>query len=78
MVEVADEGDLLEDVGLDARNAVEEEEGEDAGGDTEGGADGAPVRARCQWVFPGRVCSSSDFWLVFTKAYMRRIAPGVR
>ena len=47
MVEVADEGDLLEDVGLDAGNAVEEEEGEDASGDTEGGADGAPVCAFC-------------------------------
>ena len=43
MVEAADEGDLLQDVGLDARNAVEEEDGEDAGGGTEGGADGAPV-----------------------------------
>jgi hypothetical protein len=48
VVEVADEGDLLEDVGLDARDAVEEEEGEDAGRDTEGGADGAPVwRTSC-------------------------------
>jgi hypothetical protein len=46
VVEVADEGDLLEDVGLDARDAVEEEEGEDAGRDTEGGADGAPVLRR--------------------------------
>lgn len=43
MVEAADEGNLLQDVGLDARNAVEEEDGEDAGGGTEGGADGAPV-----------------------------------
>lgn len=43
MVEAAEEGDLLEDVGLDAGNAVEEEDGEDAGGSTEGGADGAPV-----------------------------------
>ena len=43
MVEAADEGDLLQDVGLDARNAVEEEDGEDAGGGAEGGADGAPV-----------------------------------
>jgi hypothetical protein len=43
VVEVTDEGDLLEDVGLDTGNAIEEEEGEDAGGDTEGGADGAPV-----------------------------------
>ena len=43
MVEAADEGDLLQNVGLDARNAVEEEDGEDAGGGTEGGADGAPV-----------------------------------
>ena len=47
MVEVADEGNLLEDVGLNARDAVEEEEGEDAGGDTEGGADGAPVCVCC-------------------------------
>lgn len=47
VVEGADEGDLLKNVGLDARNAVEEEEGEDAGGDTEGGADGAPVCACC-------------------------------
>jgi hypothetical protein len=45
VVEVAEEGDLLEDVGLDAGDAVEEEEGEDAGRDTEGGADGAPVCA---------------------------------
>jgi hypothetical protein len=43
VVEVAEEGDLLEDVGLDAGDAVEEEEGEDAGRDAEGGADGAPV-----------------------------------
>ena len=43
MVEAAEEGDLLEDVGLHAGNAVEEEDGEDAGGGTEGGADGAPV-----------------------------------
>ena len=46
MVEAADEGNLLQDVGLDARNAVEEEDGEDAGGGAEGGADGAPVRER--------------------------------
>jgi len=43
VVEATDEGNLLQDVGLDARNAVEEEDGEDAGGSTEGGADGAPV-----------------------------------
>ena len=47
MVEVAEEGNLLEDVGLDTGNTVEEEEGEDAGGDTEGGADGAPVCVCC-------------------------------
>ena len=35
MVEVADEGHLLEDVGLDARDAVEEEEGEEAEYDEE-------------------------------------------
>ena len=46
MVEAADEGNLLQDIGLDARNAVEEEDGEDAGGGAEGGADGAPVRER--------------------------------
>lgn len=44
MVEAAEEGDLLKDIGLDAGNAVEEEDGEDAGGSTEGGANGAPVR----------------------------------
>ena len=43
MVEAADEGHLLQDIGLDAGNAVEEEDGEDAGGDAEGGADGTPV-----------------------------------
>lgn len=43
VVEVADEGDLLQDVGLHARDAVEEEDGEDACGHAEGGADGAPV-----------------------------------
>ena len=43
MVEAADEGNLLQDVGLHAGDAVEEEDGEDAGGGTEGGADGAPV-----------------------------------
>jgi hypothetical protein len=42
VVEAANEGDLLENVGLHARNAVEEEDGEDAGGGSEGGADGAP------------------------------------
>jgi hypothetical protein len=47
VVEVAEEGNLLEDVGLDTGNTVEEEEGEDAGGDTEGGADGAPVCVCC-------------------------------
>ena len=46
VVEAADEGDLLEDVGLDAGNAVEEEDGEDAGGGAEGGADGAPVSTK--------------------------------
>ena len=45
MVEVADERHLLQDVLLHARDAVEEEEGEDAGGSAEGGADGAPVRS---------------------------------
>jgi hypothetical protein len=45
VVEAAEEGDLLQDIGLDARNAVEEEDGEDAGGGTEGGADGTPVFA---------------------------------
>jgi len=44
VVEVADEGHLLQDVGLHARDAVEEEEGEDAGRGAEGGADGAPAR----------------------------------
>ena len=43
VVEAAEEGDLLEDVGLHAGNAVEEEDGEDAGGSTECGANGAPV-----------------------------------
>lgn len=43
VVEAAEERNLLQDVGLDARNAVEEEDGEDAGGSTEGGADGTPV-----------------------------------
>lgn len=43
VVEVADEGDLLQDVGLHARDAVEEEDGENAGRHAEGGADGAPV-----------------------------------
>ena len=43
VVEAADEGDLLQDVGLHAGDAVEEEDGEDAGGGAEGGADGAPV-----------------------------------
>ena len=43
VVEAADEGNLLQDVGLNAGDAVEEEDGEDAGGGTEGGADGAPV-----------------------------------
>lgn len=47
VVEVTEEGNLLEDVGLDTGNTVEEEEGEDAGGDTEGGADGAPVCVCC-------------------------------
>ena len=47
VVEVTAEGNLLEDVGLDTGNTVEEEEGEDAGGDTEGGADGAPVCVCC-------------------------------
>lgn len=41
-IERREEGDLLQDVGLDAGNAIEEEEGEDAGGGTEGGADGTP------------------------------------
>jgi hypothetical protein len=50
VVEVADEGNLLEDVGLDARDAVEEEEGEDAGRDTEGGADGAPGQLLVGWL----------------------------
>ena len=31
VVEAAEEGNLLQDIGLDTRNAVEEEEGEDAG-----------------------------------------------
>lgn len=44
VVEAAEERNLLQDVGLDARNTVEEEDGEDAGGSTEGGADGTPVR----------------------------------
>lgn len=43
VVELADEGDLLQDVGLHARDAVEEEDREDAGRDAEGGADGAPA-----------------------------------
>jgi hypothetical protein len=43
VVEAADEGNLLQDVGLHARDAVEEEDGEDAGGGAEGGADGAPA-----------------------------------
>ena len=47
VAEVTEEGNLLEDVGLDTGNTVEEEEGEDAGGDTEGGADGAPVCVCC-------------------------------
>ena len=47
MVEAADEGDLLQDVGLHAGDAVEEEDGEDAGGGTESGADGAPVGGYC-------------------------------
>jgi hypothetical protein len=47
VVEAADEGHLLQDVGLDAGDAVEEEDGEDAGGSTEGGADGAPVCRYC-------------------------------
>ena len=45
VVEVADERNLLQDVGLHAGDAVEEEDGEDAGGGAEGGADGAPVGA---------------------------------
>ena len=44
VVEAADEGHLLQDVGLHAGNAVEEEDGEDAGGGAEGGADGAPAQ----------------------------------
>ena len=43
VVEAAKERNLLQDIGLDARNAVEEEQGEDASGGTEGGADGTPV-----------------------------------
>ena len=53
VVEVADERHLLQDVLLHARDAVEEEEGEDAGGSTEGGADRAPV-GRLEW-WIGRV-----------------------
>jgi hypothetical protein len=46
VVEAAEEGDLLEDVGLDTGNSIEEEDGEDAGGSTEGGGHGAPVARR--------------------------------
>jgi hypothetical protein len=46
VVEAAEEGDLLQDVGLDTGNSIEEEDGEDAGGSTEGGGHGAPVFAR--------------------------------
>jgi hypothetical protein len=46
VVEAAEEGDLLQDVGLDTGNSIEEEDGEDAGGCTEGGSHGAPVFAR--------------------------------
>ena len=55
MVEAADEGHLLQDVGLHAGNAVEEEDGEDAGGGAEGGADGTPVlRILLEWwILPG-------------------------
>jgi hypothetical protein len=52
VVEAADEGHLLQDVGLHARDAVEEEDGEDAGGGAEGGADGAPV-CRLELCVPG-------------------------
>jgi hypothetical protein len=63
VVEVADEGHLLQDVGLDAGNAVEEEEGEDAGRDAEGGADGAPVRGGgVSWVFPGLRSGGMFVW----------------
>lgn len=78
VVEVADEGHLLQDVGLDAGNAVEEEDGEDAGGGAEGGADGAPVvagmvRMVCSWWI------GSVGWVVLlvVKAYILRRALGV-
>jgi hypothetical protein len=41
VVEAAEEGDLLQD-----GNSIEEEDGEDAGGSTEGGGHRAPVFAR--------------------------------
>jgi hypothetical protein len=46
VVEAAEEGDLLQDVGLDTGNSIEEEDGEDAGGCTEGGSHGTPVARR--------------------------------
>jgi hypothetical protein len=46
VVEAAEEGDLLQDVGLDTGNSIEEEDGEDAGGSTEGGGHGTPVARR--------------------------------
>jgi hypothetical protein len=71
VVEVADEGNLLEDVGLNARDAVEEEEGEDAGGDTEGGADGAPGQLLVGW-FPdwGEDVSSGDSGRISRRCFL--------
>lgn len=66
VVELADEGDLLQDVGLHARDAVEEEDREDAGRDTEGGADGAPALQMSVGVrlllWRDGGCSGRTFW----------------
>lgn len=66
VVELADEGDLLQDVGLHARDAVEEEDREDAGRDTEGGADGAPALQMSVGVrlllWGDGGCSGRTFW----------------
>jgi hypothetical protein len=65
VVEVADEGNLLEDVGLNARDAVEEEEGEDAG------ADGAPGQLLVGW-FPdwGEDVSSGDSGRISRRCFL--------
>ena len=77
MVEAADEGHLLQDVGLHAGNAVEEEDGEDAGGGAEGGADGAPAGLLDGGVLPGGLTVGVGGVVRSAGSYILRRAPGV-